>query len=104
MRKEGVAAGVKRNEYLQGIINYLLSLIVGPVQFLMTGTRSQGDSGAQTASVIATGSEVFGRSVGGIVVSVELRNGAVWLCFGKSYMRLILAGKVLQDWLLRVVL
>ena len=74
MRKEGVAAGLKRNEYPQGIINYLLSLIVASIKFLMTGTRSQGDSDAQMTSVITTGSEVFGRCVRGIVISVELRN------------------------------
>jgi hypothetical protein len=32
------------------------------------------------ASVMAIGSEVFGRCVGGIDVSVEVEYGGVWLC------------------------
>jgi len=50
------------------------------------------------ASVMATGSELFGRSVGDINVSVEIANRGAWLYFGLIYLRLILACKLPEDW------
>ena len=50
-----------------------------------------------TASVMARGSEVFGRCVGEIDVSVRMENRGVWLCCGLIYLGFILAGKVVQD-------
>ena len=47
-------------------------------------------------SVIAIRSEVFGRSVGEIDVSVGMENRDVWLCRGWNYLRLILARKAAQ--------
>ena len=35
---------------------------------------------------MATGSEVFGSSVEGIDVSVEIKNVVVWLCCGLIYL------------------
>ena len=50
-----------------------------------------------TVSVMVIESEVFGSSVGEIVVSVEIENRDVWLCCGWKYLRLLRAGKVAQD-------
>jgi hypothetical protein len=57
------------------------------------------------ASVRAIGSEVFGSCVGGIFVSVELKNGDGWLCCGWKYMRFIWAVKAAQylRWRLEMV-
>ena len=49
-----------------------------------------------TVSVMVIESEVFGSSVGEIVVSVEIENRDIWLCCGWKYLRFILAGKVAQ--------
>jgi hypothetical protein len=49
------------------------------------------------ASVMATGSELFGSYVGEINVSVEIENRGVWHCCGWEYLRFILAGKAAQD-------
>ena len=48
-------------------------------------------------SVMAIESEVFGRCVGGIDVSVEVEYGDDWLCCGWKYLRLFLGVKVAQD-------
>ena len=56
------------------------------------------------ASVMATGSEVFGSCVGEINVSVELKNEDGWLCVGLKYFRFVLAGKAAQDWQWRWVM
>ena len=56
------------------------------------------------AFVIAIGSEVFGRYVGEIDVSVVLKNGDGWLCFGLNYLGFIVAGKAAKDWCRRVVM
>ena len=45
---------------------------------------------------MAIGSEVFGRCVGEINVSVEIENRGDWLCCGWNYLRFILAGNVAQ--------
>jgi hypothetical protein len=39
-----------------------------------------------TPSVMATGSEVLGRHVEGMIVSVGLKNGDSWLCCGLIYL------------------
>ena len=44
----------------------------------------------QMASVMEIKSEVFGRCVEGIDVSVEVEYGDDWLCCGWKYLRLIL--------------
>ena len=49
-------------------------------------------------SVMAIGSEVFGRYVGEIDVSVELKNGDGWLCCGWKYLKLMLAAKAAYAW------
>ena len=46
------------------------------------------------AFVMAIGSEVFGSSVGDIVVSVEIENRDVWFCCGWEYLGCLGAGKV----------
>ena len=51
-----------------------------------------------TVSVMVIESEVFGSSVGEIVVSVEIENRDIWLCCGWKYLRFILVGKAAQDW------
>ena len=56
------------------------------------------------ASVMAIGSEVFGRCVGEIDVSVEIKNVVVWLCCGLIYLGFVLAGKAAKDWCRRVVM
>jgi hypothetical protein len=48
-------------------------------------------------SVIAAGSEVSGSCVGGIFVSVEIKNRGIWLCCGYKYLRFILEGRAAQD-------
>ena len=48
---------------------------------------------------MATGNEISGRYVGEIDVSVEVENRGGWLCCGWKYLRLILTGRVPQDWL-----
>ena len=45
------------------------------------------------ASVMAIESEVFGRCVGEIDVSVEIENSDVWLCCGWKYLRIIFGDK-----------
>ena len=45
---------------------------------------------------MAIRSEVFGSCVGGIDVSVEIGNRAVWLCCGWKYMGFNLRGKRLK--------
>ena len=45
------------------------------------------------ASVMATGSEVFGSCVGEIDVSVEVENSEVLLCYGWNYLGFILGVK-----------
>ena len=45
------------------------------------------------ASVMGTGSEVFGSSVGEIDVLVEIENRDVWLCCGCKYLRIIFGGE-----------
>ena len=47
-------------------------------------------------SVMSIGSEVFGRCVGEINVSVEIENRGVWLCYGWKYMSLFVEGKWLK--------
>ena len=44
-----------------------------------------------TVSVMVIESEVFGSSVGEIVVSVEIENRDIWLCCGWKYLRLLRA-------------
>ena len=56
------------------------------------------------ASVMAIESEVFGRCVEEIKVSVEVEYDGRWLCCGWKYLRFILAGKAAQDWCRRVVM
>jgi hypothetical protein len=56
------------------------------------------------ASVMAIESEVFGRCVGEINVSVEMENRDAWLCCALIYSGFILAGKVAQDWRWRWVI
>ena len=46
---------------------------------------------------MAIGSEVFGRCVEDIDVSVLVKYGGGWLCGGWKYLRYILAGKVAKD-------
>ena len=48
------------------------------------------------ASVMAIGSEVFGRCVGEIDVSVVVKYGGVRLCCELNYWRFVLAGKAVQ--------
>jgi hypothetical protein len=48
------------------------------------------------ASLMAMGSEVFGRCVGGIDVSVVVKCGDAWLCCEQKYLRFILASKAAQ--------
>ena len=48
-------------------------------------------------SVMATESEVFGSCVGEIDVSVGMENRGAWLCCGWDYLRIALAGKVVQN-------
>jgi hypothetical protein len=60
--------------------------------------RLQQDLDVLIASMMATGSELFDRSVGEINVSVEMDSGGTWLCFELIYLRLILACKLPQDW------
>ena len=45
------------------------------------------------ASVMVIESEVFGSSVGEIVVSVEIENRDIWLCCGWKYLRIIFGGE-----------
>ena len=45
------------------------------------------------ASVMGTGSEVFGSSVGEIDVLVEIENRDIWLCCGCKYLRIIFGGE-----------
>jgi hypothetical protein len=49
-------------------------------------------------SVMAIESEVFGRCVEEIFVSVVVKYGDAWLCCGWKYLRLFWGGKVAQDW------
>ena len=49
-----------------------------------------------TASLMAIGSEVFGRYVAEIDVSVEIKNVVVWLCCGWKYLGFVLAGNRLN--------
>ena len=46
-----------------------------------------------TVSVMVIESEVFGSSVGEIVVSVEIENRDIWLCCGWKYLRIIFGGE-----------
>jgi hypothetical protein len=50
------------------------------------------------ASVMAIRRKVFGSCVGEINASVEAGNRGAWLCCGLFYLRLMLAGKLPQDW------
>ena len=50
------------------------------------------------ASVMAIGSEVFGRCVGGIDVSVEVEYRGGWLCCWRKYLSCFGGGKAAQDW------
>jgi hypothetical protein len=52
---------------------------------------------------MAIGSEAFGRCVVKINVSIEVENRDIWLCYGMSYLRFILAGKAAQAGLRRWV-
>ena len=45
------------------------------------------------ASVMATGSEVFGSCVGEIDVAVGMENRDAWLCCGWKYLRIIFGGE-----------
>jgi hypothetical protein len=56
------------------------------------------------ASVMAIRSEVCGRCVGEINVSVELKDEDGWLCVGLKYLRLLAALKAPQAWRLRWVM
>ncbi len=47
---------------------------------------------------MAIESEVFGRCVGEIDVSVEVENSEPWLCCGWKYLRFIWEAKAAQDW------
>jgi hypothetical protein len=58
------------NEYHQGSTNYPLPLSYAPIRYQMIGIRLLGDLDEPMVSVMAIGSEVFGRCVGGIDVSV----------------------------------
>ena len=49
------------------------------------------------ASVMAIKSEIFGRCVEGIDVSVEVKYEGEWLCCGREYLSFILAGKAAQN-------
>ena len=49
-------------------------------------------------SVMAIKSEVFGRCVEEIEVSVELKNGDILLCCEWTYLRFIWITKAAQDW------
>ena len=53
---------------------------------------------------MALGSEVFGRCVGGIDVSVEVEYGDDWLCCGRKYLRFILASKAVHDCVRRCII
>ena len=57
-----------------------------------------------TAFAKAIGSEVFGRYVAEIDVSVETKNVVVWLCCGWNYLGFMLVGKAATDWCSRVVM
>ena len=46
---------------------------------------------------MAIGSDVFGRYVGEINVSVEIENRGDWLCRRWKYLRIIWAGKAAQS-------
>ena len=48
-------------------------------------------------SVMAIGSEVFGRYVEEIDVYVEVEYGGVWLCCGREYLRFIWEAKAAQN-------
>jgi hypothetical protein len=54
-------------------------------------------------SVMGKLSEVFGRCVVGIDVSVEAEYGDDWICCEQKYLRFVLAGKAPQDCLQRWV-
>ena len=49
-------------------------------------------------------SEVFGRCVEEIEVSVEVKNGDLLLCYECKYLRFIWAAKAAQNWRLRVMM
>ena len=49
------------------------------------------------ASVMAIKSEIFGRCVEGIDVSVEVKYEGEWLCCGWKYLRFIWAAKAAQN-------
>ena len=53
---------------------------------------------------MATGSEVFGRYVGEIDVSVEVENSESLLQFGWNYLGFMLVEKAAKDWCRRVVM
>ncbi len=55
-------------------------------------------------SVIAIKSEVFGRCVEEIEVSVEVKNGDLLLCYECKYLRFIWAAKAAQNRQLRWVM
>jgi hypothetical protein len=55
-------------------------------------------------SVMAIGSEVFGRCVKEIDVSVGMENRDIWLCCGCKYLRFIWAAKAAQNRQLRWVM
>jgi hypothetical protein len=56
------------------------------------------------AFVMAIKSEVFGRCVEEIDVSVEVKYEGRWLCCGWKYLRFIWADKAAQNWRLRVMM
>jgi hypothetical protein len=49
-------------------------------------------------------SEVFGKCVEEIDVSVEVEYEGRWICCECKYLRFICVGRAAQDWLLRVVM
>ena len=60
------------NEYHQGSTNYPLPLSYAPIRYQMIGIRLLGDLDEPMVSVMAIGSEVFGRCVEEIDVYVEV--------------------------------
>ena len=58
----------------------------------------------QMASVIAIKSEVFGSCVEEIEVSVEVKNGDLFLCYECKYLRFIWAAKAAKNRRLRWVM
>ncbi len=71
-RTSGSGAAAIAKGYHQVSSNYRLPLIVASIKSLMTGSRLRSDLEEPIASVMGIGSEVCGRCVEEIDVSVEV--------------------------------